>query len=177
MRKTLTIVVAAGLATAAVAASPAGASFKQSAAHVAKKCKKGKKSAAAAKKCKKKVAAPVTVPAPPAQPTPLALTDAEVIARVTQQALNYCFVDPNCVNYGYYSTDQAGTLAACASRSTYTWSCYGWNDEDIDADPQVDATCDFREIVTRTGINGITSRQDLTYGGNGGAGWNCHLPT
>src|SRR4026208_901034 len=44
--------------------------------------------------------------------------------------------------------------AECSSKSTYNWSCYGWNDEDNGVDPQF--TCDFREVVERTGYNAIT---------------------
>ena len=147
----------------AVAAPAAAASHARPAdAHIAKKCKKkhGKK-----KKCKKSVPAPVVTPPPP--PAPLALTDAEVISRVTQKAFDYCSVDPDCIDYGYYY-DTTSTVAACASKTTYTWSCYGWNDEDNGVDPVF--TCDFREIVERVGYNGITSHQDLTYGTSG---WAC----
>jgi hypothetical protein len=127
-------------------------------ARIAKKCKKkhGKK------KCKKSVPAPVVTP--PA-PTPSPLSDAEVIRQVTQKALEYCNADPNCVNYGYYSTDPGGQVAACSSKSTYEWACYGWNDEDNGVDPEF--TCDFREIVDRVGLNSVTSHQDLSYG------WSC----
>jgi hypothetical protein len=142
--------------TGSVALSTAAPSH----ARIAKKCKKkhGKK------KCKKSVPAPAVTP--PALQAPLPLTDAEVITRVTQKALDYCSVDPDCVDYGHYYYPTPGT-ADCLSRSTYSWSCYGWNDEDDGVDT---FTCDFREVVERTGYNGITSHQDLTYGSSG---WFC----
>jgi hypothetical protein len=145
----------------AVTGSVAMSSAAPSHARIAKKCKKkhGKK------KCKKSVPTPVVTP--PAPPTPLALTDAEVITRVTQKAFDYCSVDPDCIDYGYYY-DTTSTVAACSSKTTYTWACYGWNDEDDGVDPVF--TCDFREIVERVGYNGITSHQDLSYGSSG---WAC----
>ena len=156
--------VALVAALAVVVAAPAPAStVTPGKARIAKKCKKkhGKK-----KKCKKSVPAPVVTP-PAAPPTPLALTDAEVISRVTQKAFDYCTVDVDCVDYGYYY-DTSSTVADCSSKSTYSWTCYGWNDEDDGIDPPF--TCDFREVVERTGYNGITSHQDLTYGTDG---WFC----
>jgi hypothetical protein len=134
-------------------------------AHIAKKCKKkhGKK-----KKCKKKKPV-VTVPTP--APTPNPLTDPEVINQIIARAAVYCADDSNCVDYGYYF-DGDPSHAACETKSTYTWSCYGWNDEDFVAgNPNPDATCDFREIVERVGIDGITSHQDLSFGGSDG--FNC----
>ena len=152
------VLVGCVAAVALVVAAPAGAAShaRVADAHIAKKCKKkhGKK------KCKKPTPAPVV--APPA------LTDAEVINRVTRKAFDYCFVDIDCVDYGYYATDMTLQHAECSSKSTYSWSCYGWNDEDNGADPHV--TCDFREVVERTGYNGITSHQDLTFGSGG---WDC----
>jgi hypothetical protein len=144
----------------AVTGSVALSSAAPSHARIAKKCKKkhGKK------KCKKSVPTPVVTP--PAAPTPLALTDAEVISRVTQKAFEYCSVDPDCVDYGHYYYPSPG-LADCSSKSTYSWTCYGYNDEDDGVDT---FTCDFREVVERTGYNGITSHQDLTYGTSG---WSC----
>jgi hypothetical protein len=148
----------------AVTGSVALSSAAPSHARVAKKCKKkhGKK------KCKKSVPAPVPAPvvAPPALQAPLALTDAEVINQVTQKASEYCSVDPDCVDYGHYYYPSPG-LADCSSQSTYSWTCYGYNDEDDGVDT---FTCDFREVVERTGYNGITSHQDLTYGTDG---WAC----
>jgi hypothetical protein len=156
------VLVASAAIIALVVAAPAFAAphARSADAHIAKKCKKkhGKK------KCKK------STPAPPAPPAPLALTDAEVISQVTRKALEYCNADPDCINYGYYSTDPGGQVAACSSKSTYSWSCYGWNDEDNGVDPQF--TCDFREVVERTGHNDITSHQDLTFGSGG---WDCFL--
>jgi hypothetical protein len=110
---------------------------------------------------KKKVCAP----APSGAPAPLALTEAEVTNRVDQQAASYCSTDIYCYNYGHYIS---GGHLACASTSTYSWSCYGYNDE-YDGTYY---TCDFREIVQRSGYNGITSYRDLTYGNS--SGWNCY---
>jgi hypothetical protein len=131
-------------------------------AHIAKKkCKKkqGKK------KCKKKK----KVVTPPA-PTPRPLTDAEVINQVRTRAAVYCAQDPLCVDYGYYF-DPVETVAACTSKSTYQWACLGWNDEEEGDGGNPDATCRFREIIDRVGIDGITSHQDLTY--NPPDGWIC----
>jgi hypothetical protein len=159
------VLVACVSIVALVVAAPAGAaSHARSAdAHISKKCKKkhGKK-----KKCKKSVPAPVVVTPPPAAPTPLALTDAEVIDRVNQKAFEYCEVDPDCVDYGHYYYPTPG-IADCSSQSTYSWTCYGYNDEDDGMDT---FTCDFREVVERAGYNGITSHQDLTFGTDG---WDC----
>jgi hypothetical protein len=152
--------------TVAIASSSASASAPGH-ARAAKKCKKGKKSAVAAKKkCKKKKSAPTPVVTPP--PAPLALTDAEVIQRVTQKAGEYCAVDPFCYDYGYYY-DSNPSQAYCTSKSTYSWSCLGYNLEDDDPDFYA---CDFREIVERVGYNGITSHQDPTFGSGG---WDCYL--
>ena len=160
------LVAALGLAIAV----PASGSFKQPSAHLAKKCKKkhGKK------KCKKRhPVAPAPVPTPPAPPpTPKPLTDAEVIQQIGNKAALYCAVDPDCIAFGYYSSDPGGQFADCDSKTSLVWACYGWNDEDIDADPQPDATCDFREVVERVGIDGITSNQDLNFGNSG---WDCFL--
>ena len=170
MKRVMLVALVAALGL--VIAVPASASFKQPSAHAAKKCKKkhGKK------KCKKKhpvAPAPVPLPTPPAPPpTPKALTDAEVIQQVATRAGVYCAVDPDCIGFGYYSTDPGGQFADCDSKTTLVWACYGWNDEDIDADPEADATCDFREIVERVGIDGITSHQDL---GFGNSGWDCFV--
>ena len=155
----LCVVAALGLMVC-VSAAMANESIKPLTAHVAKKkCKKGKK-------CKKKKkAAPYVPPAPPA---PLALSDAEVQGAVNQAAYNYCLPDADCYDYGIY-VDYIGGPITCASKTTYEWSCYGWNDEYDGFDFY---TCDFREIVSRSGYNGITHRQDLTYGSSG---WNCHL--
>jgi hypothetical protein len=132
-------------------------------AHIAKKCKKkhGKK-----KKCKKKKPV-VTVPAP--APTPKLLTREEVIEQVTTRAAVYCADDPACVDYGYYFTMTGGPSdPACETKGTWSWSCYGWNDENTDADPEPDVTCDFREVVERAGIDGVTSHQDLSFGAEDG---------
>jgi hypothetical protein len=135
--------------------------------------------AVAAKKSKKKKkkkkrrggsgAAPVGTPVPAAPTTPLALTEAEVVSRIIQRADVYCNEDPSCIDYGYYE-DGTGHLE-CASKSTYTWTCYGWTDEDAAFDPP-NATCDFREIVQRSGYSGIASYQDLTFGDEG---WDCYV--
>jgi len=164
MKRIGLVVLVAALAV--VVAAPATASTTTPGkARVAKKCKK-KKHGHKKKKCKKTVPTPVVTP--PAPPAPLALTDAEVIHQVTQKAGEYCLVDPDCINYGYYSADLAGQLAACNSKTTYSWSCYGWNDEDNGTDPVF--TCDFREIVERSGYDSITSHQDLSFGS---FGWSC----
>lgn len=132
-------------------------------AQIAKKrCKKGWKLVHG--KCKKKKKPPaVYVP-----PAPLALSDSEVKNRVGQQAVNYCIPDIYCYNAGIY-VDYSGGPISCASRSTYEWACYGWNDE---YDGYDFYTCDFREIVDRVGYSDITSHQDQSYGY---LGWNCHL--
>jgi hypothetical protein len=95
--------------------------------------------------------------------TPLALSESEVRARVNSQAYQYCFNsgDPYCYDYGVYTS---GGSLSCESKSTYTWSCYGWNDE-YDGTYY---TCSFREVVSRSGYNGITSYRDLSYGGSNG---------
>jgi hypothetical protein len=164
------VVFAALIATLSfVLAAPSYASLGREApaqAHIAKKCKKKHKRAAAAKKkCKKKKK---VVPPTPA-PTPTPLSDAEVIPLMVQRAAVYCAPDPDCVNSGYYY-DSNPSQAACDSKSTYVWSCFGWNDEDTAGDPEPEFTCAFREIIERVGIDGITSRQDLGYADNG---WNC----
>jgi hypothetical protein len=91
-----------------------------------------------------------------AVPPPLALTASEVADRVFSQASAYCNQDAFCYAYGNYDT------STCASKSTHTWSCYGYNLETYGD------TCDFREVVSRSGYNGITSYRDLTYGGSDG---------
>jgi hypothetical protein len=147
--------------------STASAGAGQGDGHAVSAAKKKKKK----KKKRKKGggAAPVGTPVPTAPLTPLALTEAEVINRVVLRAEVYCNEDPNCIDFGYYE-DGAGQLD-CESRSTYTWSCYGWNDEDATFDPP-NATCDFREIVSRTGYSGITSQQDLSFADEG---WDCYV--
>ena len=96
---------------------------------------------------------------PAGPPAPLALTAQEVANRVFSLAAAYCDVDPYCYQYGSYST------STCASQTTYQWTCYGYNDETYGD------RCDFREVVSRSGYDGITSSQDLSYGTNG---WNCY---
>jgi hypothetical protein len=163
MKRVLLVVLIAIVSLAVAAPSYASRGREAPAtAQVAKKCKKkhGKK-----KKCKKKKGAPVPLPTP----TPTPLSDAEVIQLIIQRAGVYCADDTFCVDYGYYYDGTPG-VAACTSKSTYQWACLGWNDENDDADPGPDFTCDFREIVERVGIDGITSHQDLTYGVNG---WDC----
>ncbi len=173
-RRLTVIALAALLAlSVAFAADSASASGTGRAVVAKKKCKKkGKKSASAAKKkCKKKKTTPVVVPPvtppPTPPPAPLALTDAQVITRVSQKANQYCVVDPDCIDSGYYYEGDPST-AACDLRTTYVWACYGWNDEDNGTDPVF--TCAFREIVERSGFNSVTSHQDLNYGTDG---WNC----
>jgi hypothetical protein len=87
---------------------------------------------------------------------PLALTASEVANQVFSRAAAYCNEDTFCYAYGNYDT------STCASKSTYTWSCYGYNLETYGD------TCDFREVVSRSGYNGLTSYRDLTYGGSDG---------
>jgi hypothetical protein len=160
--------LAALVATLALAvAAPALASSHgraAPAAHIAKKCKKkhGKK-----KKCKKSAPAPVVTP--PA-PLPAALTANEVINQVILKAHQYCDVDADCFDYGYYYDSTPGN-PYCLSKSTYSWTCNGYNDEDNGTDPPF--TCEFSEVVERQGLNGITSHQDLTYGDTG---WYCFSP-
>jgi hypothetical protein len=76
--------------------------------------------------------------------TPLALSETEVRARVNSQASQYCSIDPYCYDYGVWTS---GGSLSCESKSTYTWSC--------------------REVVSRSGYNGLTSYRDTSYG------WNC----
>jgi hypothetical protein len=167
-RRWSVLAVAAVLGLTMVFATTSASSASPGHAVAAKKrCKKKHSRAAAAKKCKKKKSAPAPVVTPPPPPAPLALTDAEVINRVTQKAQEYCAVDSFCYDYGYYY-DSNPSEAYCTSKSTYSWSCLGYNLEDFGT--EFDA-CDFREIVERVGYNGITSHQDLTYGSGG---WDCY---
>jgi hypothetical protein len=170
------VVALLALSVASVTASAGAHSGHRAVATVAKKkCKKGKKSATAAKKkCKKKKKAVIPPAATTPPPAPLALTADEVVNRVIQKAGEYCSPDPNCVDYGYYY-DAAPGDPECESRTTYSWSCYGWNEEDAAFDPP-NAICDFREIVERDGYNGIKSHQDLSFGGVDpwAPGWDCY---
>jgi hypothetical protein len=160
------LTVALAISLGNVAESSAGGAH---AVAAKKKCKKGKKSAVAAKKCKKK--GPVQIGSPvPGPPAPLALTEGEVTNRVLQKAEQYCGEDAFCFDYGYYD-DGTGQIE-CASKSTYTWVCYGWNDEDYPPFGSYDETCDFLEVVERDGYNGIKSHQDLSFGDNG---WDCYV--
>jgi hypothetical protein len=168
MKKLMVVALLAvlGLALQAPAhASQSGSGLAQ----IAKKCKKKHKRAAAAKKkCKKKSTTPApTTPAPVAAPTPKPLTDAEVISRLYSQGAVYCsspdFFAPFCPGHGVYF-DGDPTHARCDSKSTFSWSCLGYLDFDSDGDDVGDQTCDFREVVERTGIDGITSHQDVSYG-------------
>jgi len=161
---------------AVVIAAPAQAENGRPAdAHIAKKCKK-KKHGHKKKKCKKKVSPPVvSTPAPAPAPAPLALTSAEVVNRVVQKAAAYCSPDPDCIDSGYYF-DAAPGDPACSARTTYRWTCYGWNEEFWPGDdPETDVwLCDFREIVERDGYNGIKSHRDLSFGGDPWEpGWDC----
>ena len=171
MKKLLLVAFVAMLAL--VVAAPASASNGRPAdAHIAKKCKKkhGKK-----KKCKKSKPAPAPAPAP-APPAPLALTASEVVNRVTQQANAYCQVDVDCSDYGYYWDTGPGD-PYCVAKSTYSWTCDGYNEEYWPGDdPDTDYwLCEFREVVERDGYNGIKSHQDLTFGGGSWApGWDCY---
>jgi hypothetical protein len=159
-------VLAALVATLALAvAAPAVASSHGKAAPVAQIAKKCKKKHGKKKKCKKSVPPPVVV-TPPA-PTPLALTANEVIDQVVLKAKQYCDADLDCYDYGYY-WDSAPGDPYCVSKSTYAWTCDGWNDEDNGVDDPFE--CAFREVVERDGLNGIKSHQDLTFGDSG---WDC----
>jgi hypothetical protein len=166
------LVVALGLAVAAPAQASNG---RPADAHIAKKCKKkrGKK-----KKCKKHTFTPAPAPVvttPPAPPTPAPLTAAEIVQRVGQKAAAYCSADTDCVDSGYYY-DSAPGDPACSSRTTFSATCYGWNEEFWPGDdPDTDYwLCDFREVIARSGINGISSHQDLSFGGDPWAtGWDC----
>jgi hypothetical protein len=171
MKKLVLAALIAALALAVASPAQASPTGKPAPAHIAKKCKKkhGKKKKCKKKhgkkrKCKKSVPAPVVTPPPP---TPLALTSSEVINQVTLKAKQYCDVDIDCYDYGYYYTGSPGT-PYCVSQTTYTWVCDGWNDEDNGVDPP--AECEFREVVERDGYNGIKSHQDLSYGSGG---WDC----
>jgi hypothetical protein len=155
--KKFVLLACVAIAALAVAAPAVTASHARPGAHIAKKCKKKKRAAEAKKKCKKK---------PPPVPALNALTDAEVISRVQTKANEYCTADPACFSYGYYP-GATPAQAGCASKSTYTWSCYGFNLKGNENDP---ITCRFLEIVERTATNGVTSHQDLTFGVNG---WEC----
>ena len=98
-------------------------------------------------------------------PTPLALSASEVQNRVLSRASGYCDEDNDCVSYGAYA------INTCHSFSTYQAVCYGWNDEDGTFSPPF-ARCSFREVVSRSGYNGITSYHDTSYGESRG-GWVC----
>ena len=157
------LVAALGLVVAAPATASDG---KPAVAQIAKKCKKKKKHGKK-KKCKKSTYVPPVV-TPPAAPTPLALNDAEVINRIVQKANQYCSIDMFCTDYGYYYDDAPGE-AYCFSKSTYSWSCFGWNEEYYPDDPDglYDYECAFLEVVERSGYDGIQSHQNLDYS------WNC----
>jgi hypothetical protein len=159
MKRLTLMALIAVLSLAVAAPAVATASPSSSSAETAAK-KKGKKK----KKKKKKKAKPAPVTPTPAPPTPTPLSAAEVINQVGQKAAAYCLPDPICVDSGYYGTD---TQPECQSKAAYVWVCYGWNDEDDEGDL---FTCDFREVVERVGLNGITSHQDLAYGDEG---WDC----
>jgi hypothetical protein len=159
----LVLIATVSLAVAAPSFASNGRPAPADAQIAKKKCKK--KKSGKKRKCKKKK--PV-VPAP----TPKPLTDAEVINQIILRAAFYCSTDSNCIGSGYYYSGTPG-VAACTSKSTYQWACLGWNDEDIDDDEVRDGTCDFREIVDRVGIDGITSHQDLSYGPV--SGFDCYV--
>jgi hypothetical protein len=167
MKKLMLVTLVAGLSLAV--AAPAMASSGRPApadAHIAKKkCKK--KKSGKKRKCKKKRKV-----VPPA-PTPKPLADAEVINQVRTRAAVYCAEDPFCVNYGYYYPEGSpNTVAACSSKSTYQWACFGWIDEEEGDGGNPELTCRFREIIDRVGIDGITSHQDLSLNPPNG-GWIC----
>jgi hypothetical protein len=160
--------IAATLALVVAAPASGSSHGKPLGAHAAKKCKKkhGKK------RCKKHKKTPTV--APPAS-VPVPLSASEVIDRVVQKAGDYCATaDMGCIDYGYYY-DTALEDPACSSKTTYSWSCYGWNQEYLSG-PLIygPLLCTFIEIVERDGYNGIKSHQDLSFGGvPWGAGWEC----
>jgi hypothetical protein len=171
------VAIVAVLALLVAAPATASGQGKPLRAHAAKKCKKkhGKK------RCKKRKQAPAVTP--PAS-GPLPLSAQEVIDRVVQKAGEYCAATAStrgCYDYGYYyDTDPSDP--ACAVKTTYSWSCYGWNQDYISiTDPQPFSSpvlCDFLEVVDREGDNGITSHQDLSFGGaEWGPGWDCIFGT
>lgn len=162
--KRITLMFVTGMLMLAVAAPAADANstIRPAKAHIAKKCKKKAKHRG---KCKRRAPAPVVPVAPPAPPAPLAITETEARTAVNQVAYNECLPDPYCYNYGIY-VDGAGNIS-CDSKSTYTWTCFGWNDE-YDG---TFFTCDFRAYVERSGYSSVTYRRDSTYNGTG---WNCY---
>jgi hypothetical protein len=166
MKRCSLVVLVAMLGLVVAAPAPASTTaIPPAKAQIAKK-KKCKGKAWKRGKCqRKKKKKPVAPPAPPA-PAALALTEAEVKNRVNQQAQAYCAVDIYCYAAGVY-VDYTGGPITCSSKSTYSWSCYGWNEE-YNGNY---FTCDFRETVVRAGYNGITSQRDLSYGSNG---WDCY---
>jgi hypothetical protein len=171
-RSLVALLAAAAISLCVVFAGPADAASGPATTAAKKKCgkKKGKKTVSAAKKCGKKKGgsdpAPVTVPQ-----TPLPLTAAEVINQVALKANQYCDEDPDCLAAGYYF-DTAPGDPECLYRTTYTWACYGYNEEDFESDDEItDWSCDFLEVVSRTGVNGVTSSQDGTFGAGG---WDCY---
>jgi hypothetical protein len=171
MRVAATITLVATLALAMSFASASAAADRHGdgkAMAAKKKCKKGKKSAAAAKKkCKKrKDGAPAPVP-----PAPLALTAPEVINQIVTKAHQYCLQYADCIGSGYYyDGDNNFGNPSCDSRMTYVWTCFGWNEDNTDADPQADRECRFREVVQRSGLNLVASYQDTSFDGDG---WLC----
>jgi hypothetical protein len=171
----IAMVVVLGLSVGLVVESASGSPLSNTSfvkAQVAKKCKKSKKSAATAKKKKcKKHRAPAVTPPAATPPTPQALTEQEVVTRIDTVALGYCNADPDCVDWGHFTDIDTGQLS-CESKSTYSWSCYGGNEEYwLDADPAGYWLCAFLEIVERDGINGIKSHTDTGYG------WDCFPET
>jgi hypothetical protein len=140
-------------------ASSAGGQHTAAAAKKCKKKKKGKR-----KKCKKHTPAAA---APVVLPTPLALTEPEVSGLVDQRAAELCAADPGCFASGHWA--MFGPGMDCSSKETYTWACFGY----IAKNPGDDVYCLFREIVERSGYNGLVSHRDLSYGTDG---WSCYLP-
>jgi hypothetical protein len=98
-------------------------------------------------------------------PAPLALTEAEVLGRIRAIASAECDVDGNCSASGAYAA------STCDERSTYRWICYGWNFEGFGDG----STCDFREVVSRNGYNGLTATRDTSYGNVQGGRFYCHF--
>ena len=104
-------------------------------------------------------------PGPPPPPAALPLSSSEVIAAVTQIAKNECDIDGNCSDYGAYSASSCDYITASQA------ACYGWNYEGFGDG----STCDFREILSRTGYNGLTATRDTSYGNTSDGRFYCYF--
>ena len=146
----------------------------------AKKCKKKHHR----HKCKKK-AQPVGTPAPherkPGPLVPPQLMEFEVQTLISNEASEDCssLESPTsaCDAYG----PQLDEPLVCETKSTYSWSCYGWIHFGFAGCSQGfciggHARCDFRDVVERVVPVGVTSHRDLSYGSTtlaSSPGWNC----